>query len=134
MATRTALETITRALRRIGIIAEMEAPSAEQGAEALIVLNDMMNGFNSQGIQYSHTDLALADTLNVPDDQTRNVLLLLCSELADEYGKELSTNLGLQVMNARQALQAAYYSVPLAEPDPGLENRIMSWSGSIERI
>lgn len=123
MATRTARETITEAFHRIALISEDEAPTAEQIARGLSVLNDMMNGFEAEGIQYIHADLTLDTTVNVPDHLVRSVMWMLADDLADEYGKELSRRQQIQVGRARNNLQAFYFKVPPAQTDEGIQNR-----------
>lgn len=134
MATRSARETITTALRRIGILAEMESMSPDMANDALTILNDMLQGFPARGIHYVHAPLTLDSALNVPDEQTRNVMLMLVWEIADEYGRELSAKLVSDCSEARSALQACYYTVPPAQLDPGVSNRMPNgYSTNISR-
>lgn len=123
MATRTALQLITDAWHRCGLIAEDESLNANQTSRSLSVLNDMMNGLEAGGIQYQHTDLALGDTVNVPDFLLRSVTWLFVKEIADEYGKGLSDSQRQEVEDARSNLEAAYYRVPQAQTDEGIRNR-----------
>jgi hypothetical protein len=56
----TNLEIITAALRLLGVIAETETPSAEQGATGLAVLNDMLEDWSGREIevgQWPQTEL-----------------------------------------------------------------------------
>ena len=46
----TNLEIINAALRLLGVIAETETPSAEQGATGLSVMNDMLEDWSGRGI------------------------------------------------------------------------------------
>ena len=124
MATRTARQTITDAFHRMALISEDEAVTADQMSRALVVLNDMMNGFGAEGIQYVHTDLAVDDTLNVPDELVRSVMWMLLTELADEYGKVLDPPQQLNVDRARGALQAYYFAIPVAQLDDGVADRL----------
>jgi hypothetical protein len=129
VATRSARETITTAFRRIGILSEMEAMSADMASDALVILNDMMQGFPARGIHYVHTPLTLDAVLTVPDEQTRNVMLMLMWELADEYGVELSAKKVSDCSEARSALQACYYVVPPAQMDEGIAPRLLPGYG-----
>lgn len=134
MATRSARETITTAFRRIGILSEMATMSADMASDALVILNDMMQGFPARGIHYVHAALTLDAALNVPDEQTRNVMLMLMWELADEYGVELSPKKVSDCAEARNALQACYYTVPPAQLDAGVANRLPTgYSNNISR-
>ena len=126
MASRTALQVLTSAFRRLNILEETESLNAEQSAEGLVALNGMLHGFDSMGIAYAHSDLALTDTLNVPDGQVRNVVLMLAEELAPDYERPISPTFQMQIDGACRALQAHYMVVPPAQIDIGLVNRLAS--------
>lgn len=127
----TANEIINRAARRLGILAESEALSATAGVDALSQLNEMLHGFGPRGIHYAHTTLAASDTVNVPDEQTRNVMLMLCQELAEDYGIEITPQLASEILDARQSLTAAYYTIPRAVGDRALQRRTAAYPFNI---
>jgi hypothetical protein len=120
MATRTARYCITRAFRFMGLISEDEGLTADQASEALSIMNDMMNGWNAEGIQYVHSDLTLDTTVNVPDELVESTWLMLASALADDYGKVFTDKQQRRVDGARNNLQAYYFKVPPAQTDEGL--------------
>lgn len=134
MSTQTARQTIERAMKRLGLLSEEETMTAPQAVDGLAMLNDMLQGFPAQGIQYVHAPLGLDTVLNVPDEQTRNVMLMLAEELADPYGKAVSDRLQMQIDAAKRALQAAYYVVPPAQVDDALTNTLLYGTSNIERI
>lgn len=105
----TAQQIIERALRRIAVLAAEEAQTNAELVDNLQVMNDMMAGFGPLGIYYVHTTLAAGDTVNVPDEQVRNVMLLLCWELADNYDMPITPALNSSIANAKNALQAYYH-------------------------
>jgi len=109
VASATAAEIIERAQRRINVLAAQEAINANEMTDSLQILNDMMFNFPARGIQYVHTELAQGDTVNVPDQQVRNVMFLLCDDLADEFGMPISQDLRSDIMRAEQQLQAFYF-------------------------
>ena len=123
MATRTARNVIEDAFHRMALISEDEGITAEQSDRALTILNDMMNGWEAEGIQYTHTDLALDDTVNVPDYLVRSTTWMLVDDLSDEYGKVLSERQQIQVGRARTNLQGYYFQIPQAQTDEGIVNR-----------
>ncbi len=120
MASATAQQCIERALRRINVLAAEEAVSDNDMVESLQIMNDMMFGFPPRGIQYVHADLAQSDTVNVPDAQVRNVVLLLCDELADGFGMPITPDLRTDIMRAEQQLQAYYFVSAPAKIGRGL--------------
>ena len=120
----TANELITRALRRLGILAEAETPSANTASDCLVLFNEMMAGFPTRGIHYAHTTLASgSSTVNVPDEQTRNVMLMLCQEIADDFSITIGSFLAGSIKDAKDALVAYYYTIPPAVGDRALMRR-----------
>jgi hypothetical protein len=132
MATRTARNVIEDAFHRMGFISEDEALTAEQTSRALTLLNDMMNGWEAEGIQYTHTDLGLDDVVNVPD--FRSAVWMLIDDIADEYGKVLTDRQQIQVASARLNLQGYYFRIPRANSDDGILNRRGPYSVNISRL
>jgi hypothetical protein len=123
----TASDIISRSARRIGLLANEETLSSAEVTNALQGLNDMLFGFGPAGIAYVHSTLGLTDTLNVPDEQVRNVMLMFCKDLADDYTLALSQSLLTDIFNARNELQAAYLVINPAVPDRALRRRRAGW-------
>lgn len=83
----TNLDIITRALLKIGVINESETPSAEQGADALTELNQLMEEWDEAGIALGwceQTDTSA--TAPLPPYAERGVTLRLALALAPSYG------------------------------------------------
>lgn len=116
----SARDIVNRAARRIGILANEEALTAAELENGLQALNDMLHGFGPMGIQYAHTTLEASDTVNFPDEQLRNVMIVFCKDLADEFSVPLSQSLGVDIDRAIAELQAAYLVIGPAVPDRGL--------------
>ncbi len=124
MSSRTARDVITYAMQDLGIVADQESMTDTQGNYGLRKLNDLLAGFESEGIHYAHTDLASLDTVvNVPDGQLRNVGLMLQRELAGTYGVSLSPDDQLAIQRAMTALQAYYYVPITSAPELALRPR-----------
>jgi hypothetical protein len=84
------LELVTDSLRRIGIIAESEDPSAEEGQDAVTRLNDLMFEKAEQGVDIGWNKKATtADTVVLPDGVLNGIKAELAELLAVEYGVEL---------------------------------------------
>lgn len=58
----TTADIVTAALRRIGIMDALRQPAAADSAYVLARLNDMMHGWQDDGVPIEHTDLLLTDT------------------------------------------------------------------------
>src|SRR6185369_2887285 len=104
----TARDIINRAARRINVLAAEEALSFAEMADALQIFNDMLVAFGPMGIGYVHATLALTDTVNFPDEQLRNVMLMLANELADDFGVTLGQKIVSDIDQAKLELQAAF--------------------------
>lgn len=123
----TANDIITQAVRRINVLAGEEVLSAAEMFDNLATFNGLLFNFGPMGIQYVHQTLAQTDIVNFPDEQLRNVMLMLANELADEYGVTLGVKIAGDIQAAKLALQAAYLVVDPAVPDKGLRNRRWGW-------
>lgn len=119
----TANDVCNRAASRVGILAGNEALSAADAVNCLQLLNDLMAAFGPMGIQYVHTTLTATATVNVPDEQIRNLTLMLCDELADDYGLAIGQKMAATIVQAKQELQAAYLQINPAVPDRALRVR-----------
>lgn len=120
----TASDIITRAARRLQIIAGEEAMTAAEQVDALQLFNDMLHGFGPRGIYYTHTTLAASDTVNMPDELLRALTLVFAQELALDFGRPIGAALAMEIAEARNALQAAYWVQPPADTDPLLRPRL----------
>jgi hypothetical protein len=107
------LELVTGSLRRAGIIGESEDPSAEEGADAVTRLNDMIAGMAEDGIDLGWNPKATtADTVVLPLGHVGTIKAMLAVLLADEYGTEVSQVTAMESRDGyarlmRQALQAS---------------------------
>lgn len=87
----TAIELITRAYRLVNIIDENAAPSAEQGADGLASLNEMLAMWDRDGIRLGWTMVAdQSDTVPLDVQDIRAVRFNLAVELAGEFGIDAS--------------------------------------------
>lgn len=123
----TAADIVTRASRRINVLAAEEALTSAEMVDGLQILNDLLFAFYAMGIQYVHVALAQTDTVNVPDEQVRNVILMLCSELADDFGLTVGQKLAEDIRSAKLELQSAYLVINPAVPDKALRRRLFGW-------
>lgn len=107
----TALDIITRAHRKLGVSGQGEALTAEMADEGLDALNDMMDGWNLQGVRRTHTPLALTDPFPMPGKFVEGTVYLLASRLGPNY-------LAPPTFDARQfmrQLQAACMDIEAVE-------------------
>jgi hypothetical protein len=116
----TANDIITRTARRINVLAGEEVLGAAELSDALTLLNDFMSGFGPKGIHYAHVPLLATDTINMPDELIDSLVWFFCGPMANEYAMPLDPNDLKAIDDAKNQLQAAYYSVPPAKIGRGL--------------
>jgi len=84
-------EIITSALRALRIVAEGESATAAQAADALVVLNQMMESWSvgETALHYfAQTDVS--GECPIPQWAERGVIAMLAIELAADYGAEIT--------------------------------------------
>lgn len=133
MASQTANQILTRALRRLKVLAAEATMSAADLADGLVTMNGAMHGFGPKGIAYAHiADLASADTVNMPDELIDSLVWMIADALAPEYEVVLSERDLVALVDAKNMLQAAYHIQPPAGSEPMLRPRFYG-RFSIER-
>lgn len=133
MASQSANQILTRAMRRIKVLAGEEAMDAATLADGLVTMNGVMHGFGPRGVHYAHVDLASTDTVNMPDELIDSLVWMIAEALAPEYGYAFTPTEMPLVMRALQMLQAGYkYTAPAPAPR-GLLRNLTGRYFSIER-
>lgn len=82
-----ASEIVTRALRRIRVVAKDEAPDADDMAEGVKALNSMMFGWKAHGVDVEHVELEPADAMTIGTEYEQAVIDLLAARLGPEYNE-----------------------------------------------
>ena len=101
----TNLEVIGDALKDLGVIAETQTPSAEQGLLGLRKLNDMLEAWTEDGIQLGYfAQSVTSDDCPVPAYALRAVKACLAVEVAPNYGASVSPELAVKSQDAYLAL------------------------------
>ena len=107
-----ARDLITRAMRKINVVARGEVATAEEAEDGLITLNELLHSWETDGIHIGHTDLTLDSEVELPDSHIRGLRLLLAVELAPEFEKVVDSITLLQADRAKRQLIAEYMVVP----------------------
>jgi hypothetical protein len=101
----TNLEIIADSLREIGVIAETENPSAEQGAHVLRVMNDLIEAWTESDVEFGYfAQTETTDDWPGPEWAKRAVKLKLAIEIAPNYGAVVSPELATKALEAWNAL------------------------------
>ncbi len=83
----TTVDFITDVLRQLAIISEIETPSAEQGADALTKLNDLMASLELDGINFGYNPKeTTAEDIVLPDGHKSTIKAMLGTMLCEGYG------------------------------------------------
>ena len=81
----TVQDIIHRAYRKIGVVAHDDAMTSDQAAVGLDAFNDMMAGFELDGISPSSLDLTIADDFPMEAKFREGIVYLLASRLAPDW-------------------------------------------------
>jgi hypothetical protein len=85
-----ALEFVTDALRGIGVLSEIETPSAEQGSDAVRKLNELMASLAEDGIDLGFAPIAdTSAAVDIPLGHVATIKMLLAVRCADLYGADV---------------------------------------------
>ena len=98
----TSLDIVTRALRRLNIIAPDESPEDSEAQSALDALNDMIGSWPAQGLQLQETDFPLDQRFNGA------LVAMLAIRIAEDYGKQAGPVLTRDARLGWSSLQAKY--------------------------
>lgn len=112
----TALDLITAALRRIGVLNATDAPSAEDADLALQTLTLLFESWATKGV-WAYTTVALADTLTLPKGARPALLLTLAEQIAPSF------RVAVDPILVRDAAQARADYFASARRAPALETR-----------
>jgi hypothetical protein len=104
----TGNDLIKGALKEIGVLAAGEDPSSEEGQDALTILNEMIAGWEMEGIAIGASTWTLATTIPLPANHIGAIRYNLAVRLAPSYGSQVS-NLTVQMADdGYRNLQTAY--------------------------
>jgi len=116
----TNLVIIDDALRDINVISEIETASAEQGAYALRKLNQLMEVWKEQDVNFGwFAQTATTDTIPVPDWAELGVTSALAITIASKYGATVSQETIIVAQSAIGMIKRKSISEKLDNTDMG---------------
>ncbi|MBU6232388.1 hypothetical protein KGP36_07175 [Patescibacteria group bacterium] len=109
----TALDVIRAAMRKIGLLASGQEPSANEAKDALECLNDMLASWEAKGVYGGFPPLSLTDPMPLEDKHIAAVKAMLAVSLADEFGAgaALSPNVKVEALTGWQGIRADFLVV-----------------------
>lgn len=83
----TARDIVVSALRRAGIVGIDDQPEAADAEYSLELLNDMINGWETLDLDFSHTNFSLSTAIDseFPAEYHEGLKILLSSAIAPAY-------------------------------------------------
>jgi hypothetical protein len=113
----TAQETINRALRMTGVLADGQTATASQSADALNALNEMLYAWRDRGVDLGHSALGLGDEIPYQDDHLACIRYSLAVEISGDFGRPASQDIQYRQQQLFLALQAQYCNPPMMSTD-----------------
>lgn len=113
-------------MRKIGVVAEDEALTADQAAHGTAVLNRMIAGWELQGVQVGWRETEISEVVDLPLSLHEAVIFCLAERLGPDY-----TRPAPDATRHFRAIQAAYMIIPDMEV-PRIVRRTPSqrrWTG-----
>jgi hypothetical protein len=107
----TALDVITRALRKLGVYAAGEDPTPRTPRIALSRSTTCLRDGRSTALTLPHTTLALTDALDVPDDHLEAITLSLAERVASEFAAQISPVDAAIADQGRAAIRAYHFNI-----------------------
>jgi len=118
----TNTDLIADALRELGVISEIQTPSAEQGAHALRKLNQMMFEWAENGLDLGYFEQQTqSDTCPIPQYAENGVTCQLALRLASNYGQTVSQELAASAIAGYETICRSLMNLKIPEVD--LTNR-----------
>ena len=111
----TTRDILTRAYRKIGVVAEDEEMSGDQSANGLSALNMMMHGWELFGINVLHADLDVSDEFPLDAKFHEGTVFLLADRLAGD-NRQPAPDADMFL----RALQAAYMQIETVDLEPSV--------------
>jgi hypothetical protein len=110
----TILDIVTQAHRKLGVVAIDEPLTADQATLGLAAYNQMVAGWELEGIDAGAYEVALGDQFDLGAQFVRATVHLLAADLAPEYGVAVA----FDVDPLKRQVQAAYRRPLLVDLPP----------------
>lgn len=116
----TALEVITAAMRRLGVLPSGQSPSAAEASDALEALNDMGASFDARNVYVGWSAVALTDDVILEDRHIEGLKYMLAKRLAPDYGMDVPAEVEKRATDGWQLICADYMAPENLRVDAGL--------------
>lgn len=118
----TAQDIIKGAMRKLGVLASNEEPSAEDATDGLEALNDMCNAWDGQDIYTGFSTLAaVTDDFVLEERHHGAAKAMLAVYMAPNFGASVSKELAQQAYQGALALKADYRPIETLQVDTALQ-------------
>jgi hypothetical protein len=114
-------DIVNQALRELGVLHSGEVANADEGANGLTALNQMLNSWLYDGIDLEHiTATGLTDVLPYPDDHHSAFAYNLAMRLAPQFGVAPTPVLIAMAAQGFRYMQNRYLKIRPLSADIGL--------------
>lgn len=121
MATPTAIaasQLITDALRLINVLMETETASAEQQAQGIRALNEMLAQWQAEGLNLNYIPVGtVTNTLTVPDGAVKGIKYNLAVDLAGYYGATIPAEVAKGATDGKATIEKICARTPNFQMD-----------------
>lgn len=106
----TARDLVDAAMRKIGVVAEDEAMTADQALHGVDTLNRMIAGWELQGVTVGWRETGISEEVDLPLNLHEATIFCLAERLAPDYMRQAP-----DASRYFRRIQAAYIIIPDAE-------------------
>lgn len=118
----TALDIITGAMRKLGVLELGETPSGDEGAAVLDSLNDLCNSWTGKDVHTGFSTLSsTADEFILDERHHGAVKALLAEYIAPDYSVAVTPELRKQAYEGWLMIRADYRPIETLQADAGLQ-------------
>ena len=107
----TVRQLIFGALQDLRVIALGDEPTDDEGDYCLDQYNQMMHGFELDGLALAHIDQVMGDTIDVPDHHIQALRLSLAERIADVFGASMTVEQRMRAEQGRMGLRAYHFTL-----------------------
>lgn len=117
----TARDILNRAMRRLRVIGIEEEMEAAQARDALALMNAMMHGWRSRGVDIEHTNYELGTETALGDEWDLALEYLVAEHIGPTYNRQLSSAESMEKRRWWRNLKAEYTTATASALDKTLQ-------------
>lgn len=116
----TALDIITAAMRRLGVLPSGQSPSSNEAADGLEALNDMGASFDARNVYTGWSALTLTDDVILDERHHEGLKHMLAERIAPDYGMDVPRHVAMRALDGWRLIQADFAAPENLRVDIGM--------------